>query len=131
MRKNDEKKKTIVVICRKHWPDEMPSKMYRGKERPIDPPSIFPLNITSSYTVPPSKTRETRRSLSSVRSVLPDELEQFLSQDLLAFEQVEEKLSTNEKIITFKCDDSLCIQSKEFYNGVPKFMFFNLFYIEI
>ena len=111
---DNNNKKPVVVVCRKHWPAKMSTYLHRGKPRPIDPPSIFHLhggdnNIQSEST---SKPRKTIRALTSARSVLPDQLEQFLAEDIMIFDKIEEQSLKNEQVIAFKINDnSVCVQS--------------------
>ena len=98
-----KKKKPAVFVCRKHWPESTPTFKCRGKERPIDPPSMFSVVGGSSTTSPPSQslvTRATKRALSSVRSISPDEMGPFLEQNVLKFDEIEAKLSADNNVMT-------------------------------
>ena len=97
--RGEKKKKPMFVVCRKHWPESMGTFNYRGKIRPIDPPSIFS-KVSSSTTSTPQNSRPTRRALSSVRSVLPDELGLFLEQDVLDFDKIGD-VCTNPDVIAY------------------------------
>ena len=69
-----------TVVCKKHWPNSAKFKIVRGKECPIDPPSVFE-NVTKSCiptnSAPP---RLSTRALSSFRNQQPHEIDEFLEQ---------------------------------------------------
>ena len=82
-----------TAICRKHWPEDAPFTLYRGKLRPAVPPSIFvgiPASCCLSQAPPSRKTFASSHVSSSVRNTLPDELEQ----DLLVIDEISAKLSS-------------------------------------
>ena len=125
------KKKPQYFVCRKHWPAEMKTFKCRGKDKPIDPPSIRPPTIASS-TVPSSapvqpaqillgeSSRPTKRALTSIRSVSPDELGTFLENDRLDFDEIVKKTSSNE-LVAFDIDeDTIGVQPRVF-SPVPEF----------
>ena len=61
-----------TVICSRHWPENCAMKRHYGKERPVDPPSVFsdiPLSI-----VPPPPLRTTTRTSCHERNQQDDEL---------------------------------------------------------
>ena len=115
-------KNSVVVVCRKHWPDNWKTYTYRGKIRPLEPPSIF-TGVNDSCIRVPSKPRETKRCMASVRSISLDEIDQFLLQDSLQFENIEERLVSKKDIITFNSGQKIAVQSIEFTKGVQKFIF--------
>ena len=118
--KNKRKKKPALFVCRKHWPKEMPTYERRGKVCPINPPSRFGKD-QSEESDDSQSHRPTKRSLSSIRSVSPHELQSFLQQDNLAFDEIEEKIEGD--VITFKLyDDLIAIQSRAYCEGVPLFL---------
>ena len=97
-------KKPKLFVCRKHWPTEMQTYDCRGKNSPIDPPSLFPSKISSPppTTLAFSKSaapRPTKRALSAVRNRLPDELGSFLAQDNLTFDEIIEKTNSGAYMI--------------------------------
>ena len=78
-----------TVVCEKHWPKSAKFKIVRGKECPIDPPSVFqnvPKSCIPAKSAPP---RSTTRALSSLRSQQPDEIDEFLKQDAINFLEIE------------------------------------------
>ena len=118
----------------------------RGKDKPIDPPSVFPSSTStqlsastsssnsashshssssSSFSTCPSpststaKPRPTKRVLSSVWNVSPDQLGPFLEQDQLIFEDILKKLSGSD-MAAFKIDeDQIGVQPR-----VKRFLIF-------
>ena len=145
VKKKKKKKKPKIFICRKHWPSEMKTFKCRGKEKPIDPTSVFlssistqspavSSNLTSSSSSPPcpdsfpstsiAKPRPTKRVLSSIRNSFPDELGPFLDQDQLIFEDIVKKLSGSDMVAFRIDDDRIGVQPRAF-SPVP------LFFIQI
>ena len=58
-----DKLKTDPVVCIKHWPKDFAKvKAVNGKERPLDPPSIFEGVPKSEIPTPPPPQRPTNRS---------------------------------------------------------------------
>ena len=113
-----------TVVCRQHWPDNFPTYLHRGKERPVNPPSVF-IGIPPSCCRSIETPRKTKKTLSSTRSILPDELSQFNSVDLLKHEDIEQhvlNLTYSNEILAYKVSQSTVIQSKELINGIPKFV---------
>ena len=135
--KTVRKKKPSLFVCRKHWPQNMPTFTRRGKECPINPPSIFAAtadvpNVKECPVNPPSilaaaanvsnvSSRPTKRSLSSIRSVSPDQMEPFLKQDTLTFDELLSKNLGN--VSAYKLyDDLVAIQSRLIHDSIPLFM---------
>ena len=78
-------KKPDTVVCERHFPENFLKAHVSGKDRPIEPPSIFP-NIPSSV-IPTQllKPRSNTKVLSSIRNEKCDELSQYLKSDLFTF----------------------------------------------
>jgi len=74
----------------------------------------------------PTEQRTTKYTLSSVRNVQNDELDDFLSKDKVSFLNLNELLNQHQKvhpsILTFELDDAIVIRSKQFECGIPKFV---------
>ena len=107
-----------VFVCRKHWPTNMETFTWRSKPRPIDPPSMFPLSPADQSKE--NRERPTKRALSSVRSVIADELGSFLKQDTLKFDDIIAKKNCNETVAFKIDDDTIGIQPRVF-SPIPKF----------
>ena len=59
-------------MSEKHWPENYPAKLNRGKERPIDPPSVLTCVKPSQVLTLPPRKRSTVKALAEVRNLLPD-----------------------------------------------------------
>ena len=70
-----------TVVCERHWPPNYEYTVYRGKRRPVNPPSIFTDVPASMIPTPPPKPRPTTIACSSTRNVLPDEQSKFHEAD--------------------------------------------------
>ncbi|XP_047142826.1 uncharacterized protein LOC124817080 [Hydra vulgaris] len=88
------------VVCKLHWAEDAEFTLYRGKLRPINPPSVFPNISKSCLPSPPPKMRKTLSS-SSKRGIEKDELEDYRIIDNLKFEDIEKYLSTENDIVTY------------------------------
>ena len=120
--KEKRKKKPHYFVCRKHWPTEMETFECRGKQKPIDPPSIFPSANSALVPCPPpvESKRPSKRALSSVRSVQPDQLGTFLANDHLMFDEILKKVNSHE-LVAFEIDrDTIGVQPRVFA-PIPKF----------
>lgn len=109
------------AVCRLHWPESAVFIPCYGKLKPVDPPSLFPHIPKSCLTSPPPKIRKTLASSSS-RGILPDEINNFLQQDKLLFNEIDNVLSITQDIFVFKDIDCYLIQSKQLNNGIPCFI---------
>ena len=135
---NEDKKKWIAaipranlvvskytVVCRKHWRENATFVLVYGKQRPKDPPSVFP-DIPASCLRLARKNipRTTKRSLSTPREHAEDEMQIFLEQDKLDFgkiiDQAPEKL--NGVTVYSHEVDSVLLQPKASIHGVPHFI---------
>ncbi|XP_065647966.1 uncharacterized protein LOC136077640 [Hydra vulgaris] len=111
-----------TAVCQLHWPNEAPFESKYGKQRPLNPPSVFKNIPPSCLATPASKVRKIV-TLSSFRSILPDELNDFLKEDELIFDDIQSLLSDNNNVIVFQLNKkSLHIQSKMYKLGVPLFI---------
>ena len=59
------------VICVKHWPENYPTVKLRGKERPLNSPSVWPGVPESCIPTPAPPPRPTQRKSFTVRSMQP------------------------------------------------------------
>ena len=75
-----------TVVCIKHFPEGFETVSVKGKLRPKNPPSVFPDLPKSLIPTSVPKARTTCRSRSSVRSVEPDQLQEYLQQDSVSFD---------------------------------------------
>ena len=74
------------VVCGAHWPTDTEFiTVPGGKKRPKFAPSVFPNIPKSILPTEKPKERSTKRSLSSQRSILKDEFEEFLANDLIDY----------------------------------------------
>ena len=71
--------KPDTIVCERHFLENLLKAHVNGKDRPIDPPLIFP-NIPSS--VIPLKPRSATKVLSPIRNEKCDELSQYLKSNL-------------------------------------------------
>ena len=70
-----------TVVCEKHWPENYPTKLDYGKERPRDPHSVFTWVKPSQVPTLPPRKRSTVKAFAEVRNFLPDESNHFLEKD--------------------------------------------------
>ncbi|XP_065664423.1 uncharacterized protein LOC136086082 [Hydra vulgaris] len=94
----------------------------KQKQRPLNPPFVLKNISPSCLATPASKVRKTVTS-SGFRSILPDELNDFLKEDELRFDDIQSLLSDNDDVIVFQLNKkSLHIRSKVYKLGVPLFI---------
>ena len=113
-----------TVVCEKHWPANFDTYVHYGKERPVDPPSIFS-DIPVSFISSQSKRRKTRKSLCQNRSIIPDQIDEFNSSDTLVYEEIMERaVSSIEGVTAFEegVKKSIIIQSTSMNGGIPTFV---------
>lgn len=116
--------KKNTVVCENHWPIGYERYTYYGKDRPLlDPPSVFP-NIPKSCLTSHSRKITTRKALSANRSILADEMEDFIQLDLIPYDNIAEKVQSMEGVIGFEevGKEMYIIQSTSIQNGIPAFM---------
>ena len=135
---NEDKKKWIAAIpranlvvskymalCRKYWPENATFVLVYGKQRPKDPPSLFP-DIPASCLRLARKniSRTTKRSLSSPRKRAEDEIKIFLEQDKLDCGKIIDQAPEKFNCVTVYSHEvgSVSIQSKALIHGVPHFI---------
>ena len=120
-----------TVVCERHWPTNYEYTVYRGKRRPVHPPSIFPDIPPSMIPTPPPKPRETTKACASKRNVLPDQQNQFNEVDIIkTFGELKAMLVDNKhdfhrcSILSFVFNDCIIIQSTEFEqpSSIPRFL---------
>ena len=116
------------AICRLHWPVKVTTVSIYGKDRPANPPSIWPGVPLSLIPEAPPPLRITKNSLDE-RKALPDEMSNFNSYDKTSYQDLKKELMENctrkfaAPVVTFKgIDDHIVIQSKEFTEGIPRFV---------
>ena len=112
------------VICVKHWPENYPTVKLRGKERPLNPPSVWPGVPESCIPTPAPPPRPTQRKSFTVRSMQPCQMDEFLkldkvNDDMLTNRVLKENYNFGCPTISYKND---YIQSTEFISGVPRFL---------
>ena len=56
------------------------------------------------------------------RNVLPDQLQEIRKIDSLNLNDIINKLSTNHDLVVYKDSCSVVIQSRQFTNGIPKYI---------
>ena len=95
---------------------------HRSKDRPINPPTIFPSQSREFPQEPSPTKRETKRVLTSVRSIKPDELGEFQKKDEINIDQVPATMSSNDNVITYQLGDCFVIQSRDIEHGIPRYM---------
>ena len=115
--------KSHTVVCEKHWPQGYDTYKHYGKDRPIDPPSVFP-DIPESCLRSQTKRRTTRKALSVNRSIIPDEIDIFTQSDTLTYDKIVEKTKSIDDLIAFEeiGKESIIIQSTSIENGIPAFI---------
>lgn len=116
-----------TVVCERHWPTGFETITIRGKQRPKNPPSVWPNVPACQIPTPAPPSRPTKRSSCLERNKEEDQLAAFLKSDNFTFSEVKQKLLTNERdlpapVICFMDSCMLHIQSKKFLSGVPSFM---------
>ena len=107
------------VICSKHWPSDYQTMKDYGKERPCNPPSVWPGVPQSCVPTPPPPSRPAKRTSFEVRAEQPDEMVEFLNQDKVDYEKICQRvLCENHKFecstISFTIDRVSHIQATEF-----------------
>ena len=66
-----------TVVCVRHFSPGYITITKFGRKRPRDPPSIFTCVKPSLIPTIPGPSRPTVRAISSVRNIVPDELDMF------------------------------------------------------
>ena len=66
--------KPDTVVCERHFPENFLKAHVNGKDRPIEPPSIFPNILSSVIPTQLLKPRSTTKVLSSIRNEKCDEM---------------------------------------------------------
>ena len=125
------KKLTITkdsLICVKHWPSSYATVSGKGnKERPVEPPSVWPGVPASCVPAPPNPPRPTSRTSLSVRDIQPDQMDEFLRKDRVSFSEIVERVvNENYKFcdhtVSYLSDSTLYIQAAKFSEGIPRFI---------
>ena len=120
-----------TVVCERHWPSNYEYTVYRGKRRPVHPPSIFSDVPPSMIPTPPPKPRSTTIVCSSTRNILPDQQSKFHEVYVIkSFGELKSKLVDNKydfhrfSTFSYSMNDSIIIQSVEFEQPscIPKFL---------
>ena len=113
-----------AVLCERHWPAAYVTIKKKGKERPRDPPSIWPGISLSSLPTPP---RPTKRTSLVVRGTQPDQMSLFKQKDDVSFNKIRNRvILKNHKFrcptVAYEADSKVYIHSVTFYEGVPRFL---------
>ena len=116
-----------TVICERHWPTSYPTVSRKGKLRPRDPPSVWPGVPPSCCPDPPPPPPLTKRSSVEIRAVEPDEMDAFMDNDKVSYEDIVDRVVKNRyefrcPTVAYENDDHVFIQSTSFSEGVPKFV---------
>lgn len=116
-----------TVICSRHWPANAPMFNFYGKDRPVNPPSIFEDIPPSIVPTPPPPARTTTRTSCHQRNQQEDEITAFRQRDRFTFESLKETLASNTKQFSLPFQhllygDSITLLSNEFYEGIPYYM---------
>ena len=106
-----------TVVCQLHWPTGFATKSAHGKQRPVNPPSIWPGIPSSNVPTPMPAARPTAQTSASVRSVVPDELPQFLTLDTTSYQNIIDELTQHKRqfstpVITFVHGNIIHLQAK-------------------
>ena len=94
-------------------------KIDYGKERPNSAPSVFKCVSSSSIPTPVPPQRTTKKSTSSARTFMEDEIDAFNKEDIIcSFEFLKSKInklssSHNSAVLKNILDDEVQIQSKK------------------
>ena len=114
-----------TVVCVKHWPENFPTRSVHGKDRPSDPPSVFPNIPLSQIPTAPPKARLTSRSSLSVRNIQEDQLSDFEQNDHLEFatilQEAQQRLFPR-CVVCYTTSSDINIQSCDFIAGIPRFI---------
>ena len=101
-----------------YWTKNYATSKYRGKDRPIDPPSIFKCFKPSLVPIPPAFPRQTKRTHAEERNILPDEIEIFNEKDkITSVLSLKQNIKLQKFIVDAMiniCENDIFIQSKEF-----------------
>ena len=119
-------------ICQLHWPDNYSTVKVFGKERPLNPPSVWPGVAASFIPAPPAVApppRSTSKAIAETRNFSPDELNAFEDKDKATFSEITDQLLSGERklprpVIAYKSGyDTLIIQSSDnLHEGIPCFI---------
>ena len=118
-------------ICERHWPTGYAKVSKKGKERPRDPPTVWPnhpdvVPPSQRSTLPPNPRPTSRTSL-VIRGTQPCEMASFRVRDVVNFEDIQVRVSseTNQfccQVTSYESGRNVIIQSTTTFNGVPTFM---------
>ena len=121
---------TISFICEDHWPKNYEKVLAYRKLRPKHPPSVFSCVNPSQIPTPHEPPTPTSKLLSSFRSIVPDEMEDFVKTDSISsFEDLCEKIISKTILFSFLIipniyENCLYLQSADTLGNlsVPKFI---------
>lgn len=99
--------KKFSVVCEKHWPTGYKSFPSKGRLRPCDPPSVFIVSKTSKSLTPKLKPDQ---------DDLPDSFTYQTLKKIINWKK------HGGSIVLFEQNNSLYIQSTNFFNGVPSYL---------
>jgi len=115
-----------TVVCELHWPINFEKIKVKGRERPKNPPSIWPNVPLSQIPTSIPSIRSTKRASSSSRNNF-DEIDLFLAKDNFDFDVfcdtlLNKKRNFSVEFIAFISDSKLYVQSTHFNYATPKFL---------
>ena len=121
-----------TAVCERHFSPGYMTITKFGRKRPRDPPSIFTCVKPSLIPTIPGPSRPTVRAISTVRNIVPDELDMFLARDTIkCFQELHEKLKKEQvniddvDIIWYVIGENMLVfQSRDFEENtsVPRFL---------
>ena len=119
-----------ALLCERHWPLGYEKKIDCGKERPNSVPSVFKCVPSSSIPTPLPPQWTTKKSTSSARTFMEDEIDAFNKKYIIcSFEFLKSNIdklspSHNSAVLKNILDDEVQIQSKKLVTGtgVPMFL---------
>ena len=118
-------------VCESHWPKGYATVKIHGKSRPENPPTVFSGINASKLPTPPPPKRTTKRALTSERSILEDQLAEFLESDKIpSFASLCEKIREKKNEFQVACPvtmysighETMIVQSEELRGGTPLFL---------
>lgn len=86
-----------TVICQQHWPSNFDTIKVNGKIRPKNLPSVWPGVPSSQIPTPSAVQRNIKKTSSTVRNQIADELNAFLELDKINYTNLKESLLNNKK----------------------------------
>ena len=121
-------KQKCPVVCIRHWPTDFDTITVHGKVRPVYPPSVFDGVPRSEIPTPPPKPRPTKKSTFEARTTKVDELDAFLKQDRVEWNDIRNLSAHTDRfevpVTTFSgSSGEQWVLSNEYISGIPRFSF--------